>query len=324
MPLTLKHDWAWDFWFAHDGMVWHLYHLRAPRALGDPVLRHRNATIGHARSVDLSRWDVLPDALGPGPPGEWDDLATWTGSTLRAGGVWWMFYTGVSTLDDGKVQRIGAATSNDLSTWTKAPSNPLCVADSQWYEKFDSVRWYEEAWRDPWVFGDPNGDGYHMFVTAREHSGPPESAGVIGHAVSSDLVSWTVRPPLITPGSYGHLEVPQHVVLKGRHYLIFSVPSDMQPGLEPEEALTGIGYFVADVAEGPYRYGPTPFIAADRFGTLYAGKIVIQDDHPMLMATMHNTSDGRYVGGISDPTPILVSDDGELSIANAPTRPRTS
>ncbi len=318
MPLALKHDWAWDFWFARAEAVWHLYFLRAPKTPGDSELRHRNAAIGHARSDDLRRWDVLPNALGPGSPGEWDDMATWTGSILRANGMWWLFYTGVSTLDNGKIQRIGAATSNDLSTWTKVPSNPICVADSRWYEKFDSARWYEEAWRDSDVFADPDRDGYHMFITAREPFGPSKSAGVIGHAVSLDLVSWTVRPPIATPGAYGHLEVSQHVVLEGRHYLLFSVPSDMQPGLEAGEALTGVGYFLADAVEGPYRYGPTAFVTADRSGTLYAGKIVIQDGYPLLMATKHNACDGTYIGELADPIPVAVGDDGGLSLVDAP------
>ncbi len=53
MALRLPEHWLWDFWFAQDGDDVHLFHLQAPRSLGDPALRHANATIGHAVSRDL-------------------------------------------------------------------------------------------------------------------------------------------------------------------------------------------------------------------------------------------------------------------------------
>ncbi len=314
MALILEDDWVWDFWFARDGADWHIFYLRAPKSLGDPDLRHLNATIGHARSVDLRRWEILADAIAPGPCGTWDDQATWTGSVVRSGAEWWMFYTGISTLDDGKVQRIGAATSADLSNWVKSPSNPVCAVDGRWYETLGGGAWYEEAWRDPWVFPDAAGEGFHMFITARSNGGPSNSRGVVGHAMSPDLVTWTVRPPVAGPGSFGHLEVSQQISMAGRHYLIFSVPGDMQPGVDADRALTGIGYAVADAPEGRYRPGPTPFVYADRPGTLYAGRIVVDDDRPVLVATLHNDANGDFVGAISDPLPLVVAENGALSV----------
>ena len=96
-----------DFWFAVDGDDVHVFYLQAPRSLGDPELRHHNATIGHAAPA-------RPPALGragrrarPGPAGEFDDLATWTGSIVRHDGRWHLFYTGIARAEDGAVQRIG-------------------------------------------------------------------------------------------------------------------------------------------------------------------------------------------------------------------------
>ena len=97
----------------------HVFFLHAPRSLGHPDLRHSHAQIGHAVSRDLRDWEVLPTALSPGPPGAFDDQATWTGSVLQAGGRWHMFYSGISTRDDGRVQRVGLATSEDLGTWER-------------------------------------------------------------------------------------------------------------------------------------------------------------------------------------------------------------
>ena len=57
--LRLPGAWLWDFWLADDGDRYHLYFLQAPRALGDPGLRHVNARVGHAVSADLVDWDYL-------------------------------------------------------------------------------------------------------------------------------------------------------------------------------------------------------------------------------------------------------------------------
>ena len=150
MTLRLPGHWLWDFWFARDGEDVHVFYLQAPRALGDPDLRHRSATIGHAVSRDLRRWQVLPDALGPGSPGAFDDLATWTGSILRHAGRWHLFYTGIARAEDGAVQRIGRAVSDDLSGWEK--QGLVLEADTRWYEP--------GTWRDPWVERD--GDRFQM------------------------------------------------------------------------------------------------------------------------------------------------------------------
>lgn len=314
MPLNLDGEWVWDFWLAHDGPDWHIFFLKAPRSLGDPERRHRHATIGHAVSDDLSRWTVVAAPFEPGPPGTWDDLATWTGSVVRANGVWWMFYTGVSTAEDGKIQRIGAAVSQDLMLWTKTPENPLLEADVRWYEIYDERSWYEQAWRDPWVCADPDGAGYHMFLTARVASGEPDRRGVIAHAVSPDLRAWEVRPPVTEAGWAGHLEVPQHVALSGRHYLVFSVPREMQPGVDPSAVRTGVAYLVADRIDGTYEQGPTRYVYADTSGTFYAGRVVLVDGRPMMMATLHNDMHGGYVGTISDPMPLIVGADGRLQL----------
>ena len=78
----------------------HVFYLQAPRALGGPELRHRHASVGHAVSRDLRDWRILRDALGPGAPGSWDDLAIWTGSAITRDRRWYMLYTGICSAEE--------------------------------------------------------------------------------------------------------------------------------------------------------------------------------------------------------------------------------
>lgn len=318
--LRLDDRWLWDFWFARDGADHHVFYLQAPRSIGDPDARHWNASVGHAVSRDLRAWTVLPDALRPGPAGAWDDRSTWTGSVLRAGGRWHLYYTGVSTRDQGRVQRIGVATSGDLVRWTKDPASPLLQADARWYETLDPTAWHEEAWRDPWVFHHaPTGD-YRMFLTARARTGPADARGVIGHARSVDLRHWEVLPPLTEPGDYGHMEVPQLVEVDGRCYLLFSVSHWAHSGRRRERAaaMSGTHYLVADRALGPYRSLTDDFLAADPHGSRYSGKIVEGPGGGLVYLHFSQYPDGdAFRGELSDPAPVLVGPGGRLEVPPA-------
>src|SRR5262252_4259852 len=117
--LRLEDHWVWDSWHVQDeGGQRHVFFLRASRALLDANRRHRHASIGHAIGSDLRSWRLVADALVPADGPSWDDLATWTGSVVPGpDGRWYMYYTGVSRAEQGLVQRIGLATSDDLLTW---------------------------------------------------------------------------------------------------------------------------------------------------------------------------------------------------------------
>jgi beta-fructofuranosidase len=317
--LQLRDKWVWDFWFAYDGGDYHVFYLQAPRALGDPGARHRNATIGHAVSTDLRTWTLLPDALGPGATGQWDDLATWTGSIIERNGVWWMFYTGISTVDDGRIQRIGLATSTDLIHWTKEDANPLLRADPRWYERYDPEVWHEEAWRDPWVFHNPATDDYRMFICARANRGPGNGRGVVGHARSDDLRSWEALAPVTRAGEFGHLEVPQLVEIDEIWYLVFSVYewAHADARLQRTPAVAGTHYMTADDPLGPFTTLTDEFLAGDRHGSRYAGKLLRDPDGRLVYMAFSQYPDGHgtdFRGDLSDPMPVRVRDDGRLVI----------
>jgi beta-fructofuranosidase len=318
MALRLPGHWLWDFWFAQDGDDVHVFFLHAPSDVGDPVLRHRHARIGHAVSRDLRTWVVLPPALGPGPPGAFDDRATWTGSVIRAEGRWHMFYSGISAREDGAVQRIGLATSDDLLAWER--QDLLLEADPRWYEKLGPDRRLE-AWRDPWVVWDEASRHYHLLITARANHGPADGRGVIGHAWSPDLRSWQVGPPLSEPGEFSELEVPQLAYLGGAWRILFSAwphhHSGARLGRPGVVAEGGTHYLVAGEKFGRYALDRDAFLVGDPEGSFYAGRLLRHRGAWQFFAWHHLDGEGRFFGELSDPMPLTVHPDGSLSVRTA-------
>lgn len=304
-----RHDrWIWDSWPVTDGADRHLFHLQAPRSPAGPAARHRHATVGHAVSPDWEHWTVLPDALTAAPAPAWDDLAIWTGSVVRGpAGRWHLFYTGLSHADDGRVQRIGRADSDDLVTWHRAGTGPAVSADPRWYETLDRTDWAEETWRDPWVLRDPGGDGWHMLITARLDHGPRFDRGVLGHARSADLDRWTVLPPLTAPAGFGQLEVAQVTVLDGRPVLTFCcLAPELAAGRRAVTPETGMWS-----APGASPLGPFDLAAARPFEdpSLYAAHLVeTVDGRPALLGFTRHPFDGA----IPAPVRVRLHRDGTL------------
>ena len=311
----LPGSWVWDYWFADDGKQYHLFFLYASRALHDPDARHYRASIGHAVSTDLVEWTQVADALVRSDAPAFDDLATWTGSIVRhPDGTWFLFYTGSSLAPDGKnVQRIGYATSTDLHTWTKSGA-PVLEAQAPWYEKLDSGHWHDEAFRDPWVYADPDGDGWHMLVTARAAEGPVHGRGVVGHGWSADLRTWELREPLTAPADdgFGQLEVLQVEIVDGRPVLLFScLEGDSTPARRTAHA--GTWAAPAGGLVGPFDIERAYPLTDSR---LYVGRLLQRrsDGQWMLFAFRNEGPDGAFLGGVTDPMPVQW-EDGRLVVA---------
>jgi len=311
MALRLADRWIWDFWHARRGEEHHLFYLQAPRSLPHPDDRHWNVSIGHAVSSDLRSWQVLPDALAPAESGAWDDCTTWTGSVIGHDGRWWMFYTGTSTREHGLVQRIGLATSDDLVHWERYGRGPLIELDRRWYEELDLSVWHDQAWRDPWVFQADDGV-FHVLVTARANHGDPATRGVIGHAVSDDLLHWQVRPPVTEPGWFGHLEIPQLIQLGGRSWLIFSTPPAPAhvAARYPDSAVEGTHVLGAPGPLGPFSWDRHHLLDGDAAGSRYGGRVVQNGGGGwQLLVWLNHDAAGGFVGEVADPLPVGVDGD---------------
>ncbi|MEJ7629458.1 MAG: hypothetical protein WKF54_07690 [Nocardioidaceae bacterium] len=312
--LQLAGEWVWDFWLADDGEDFHLFFLTAPKSLGDPDRRHFHASAGHAVSGDLRSWTRLPNALEPIPDSA-TDAAIWTGSVVRSDeGAWHLFYTGLAHRGTGFVQRICRATSDDLVRW-RPDDEPILAPDPRWYDVLRGRDTTGEDCRDPWVFQDPQGDGWHMIYTARA-AGPADvrDLGVVGHATSTDLVSWQAAPPLSPPGAgFEHLEVPQVEVVDGRPVLVFSCLGGRLAGpRRTPGAVGGVWTVSADAETGPFDLSRVHALTDER---LYSGRLVRQRDGQWaLLAFSTGGPDGTFVGAITDPVPVHWSADGVLRV----------
>jgi len=320
MTLALADQWVWDFWFAQDGPTTHIFFLQADRTLQDPELRHWNVSIGHAVSNDLSNWRILAPILRPNPdPAAPDSYTTWTGSIVRHNGRWEMFYTGTSKAENGRVQRICRATSTNLENWQRRPVAASALHDPKHYEVLDLAAWHDQSWRDPWIVRDPASGRFHMFITSRAASGPADGRAAIAHAISDDLEQWQTHPPVFAPGWFGEMEVPQVEQIGDYWYLFCAVSARYHSAIGRTlfggPPRTGTIYFIAKSATGPFCVPGDPFLHGDTHGSLYAGRILRNPDGNLVFIAFRNRDqDGRFIGEISDPMPLLQHSDGTLSI----------
>ena len=323
--LRLEDHWVWDSWIADDGDLYHLFFLQAPRSLVDPGKRHTAATVGHATSPDLVTWDYLGECFGPAEAG-FDDQAIWTGSVVRDGERWRMFYTAVSTAGHHVYdQRVGSAVSDDLHHWERVSSEPAVRVDGRWYKNLATapaptqgpdLEGSSETWRDPLVFADPGGDGWHLLLSARARGADRHDDGVVAHATSPDLEHWTVGAPLCEPGAgFGQLEVLQDKQVDGRWVLVFTChPQEMTP-----ERIARTGEYCTWSVPGPGPLGPWDIDAARPFTAepdLFAAPLVQRRDGSWAMVGFRNVEpQGQDGFQIIDPVPVTVDAEGYLVAA---------
>ena len=297
----------------------------APRALKDPGKRHLAARVGHAVSRDLVEWDFRGECFGPSEAG-FDDLAIWTGSGVREHDRWRMFYTALSKAGHHIYdQRVGSAVSDDLHHWHRVSPEPAVRVDGRWYKTLANtpmpttgpdLEGSSETWRDRAVIRDPDGDGWHLFVTARSVAAGRNDDGVIAHATSPDLFTWTLGPPLCDPGAgFGQLEVLQNVVVSGRPVLAFTCHPQEQTG----ERIAEWGEYCTWSVPSPGALGPWDMNRARPFlpePDLFAAPIVRLRDGGSAIIGFRNLEprrDPENLGfEIIDPIPVTLDDEGYL------------
>jgi len=279
----------------HDGL-YHLFHLVLPN----------HDFIAHAVSTDAINWRRVNNALFIGDPGSWDDLMLWTMAVSpnpHKPGQWRMFYTGLSRREQGRIQRIGLAVSEDLFHWRKEPVNwidergpddpaavqrarelaleqPTSCRHAKYDEQSDfpleaSPEFYESSldegrhwvsFRDPYYYRE-DGQGW-LIMAARSNEGPVVRRGCVGVMEETAPNKFRACPPLHHPGLYDDIEVPNLLRIEGEYYLIGSLREDAK-----------IRYWHASDLSEPWRsYYDNVLLAQGN----YAAR-VCQDDHGWLL-----------------------------------------
>ena len=147
----------------------------------------------------------------------------------------------------------------------------MAECDPRWYELLGPGR--DEAWRDPWVFPDPGGDGWHMLVTARSKSGADGPAGRRrARPVGGPGAVAGAAPAQPPDTGFWHLEVPQVEVVAGRPVLIFScLPGQLSRERRDASGPGAIWCVPGDSVLGPFDTGrAVPLTGED----LYSGRLV--------------------------------------------------
>jgi len=276
-----------------EGDVCHLLYLKAPLPPLRDVAWH--TSYAHIGSRNLVHWEQLAEVISPGEPGSVDADGCWAGSVFQHGGTYHLFYCSPPR----PVCTVCLATSPDLLTWTKDPANLIMSADvTLGYEPGD--------WRDPFVFRHPEDGRFWMLMTARLAHGPSYWRGCTGLAVSDDLVTWEVRPPIWTGGAYHTQECQDLFFLGGHWYLVYS---------EYILART-TRYRFAQSLDGVWH---TP--APDQLdgGWFYAAKTVEWNGRRLLFAWVPTrkgeTDDGEWEwgGALGLPRELMALPDGRLA-----------
>jgi hypothetical protein len=281
----------WDSWIVpHDGRFY-LFYIRVS-AKGT-----RWDGISLAISDDLLHWQEY------GPVFEKHPEAIWlgTGMVQRIGE---RFIMNFSEERPAGTQYISFAESANLIDWSRLEHIHL-KPDPAYYiaDPLDSCeelpRWDSLGIVDAL---EDQGPPYNAFLTAhganRVHKG---KSGVLGMLTSEDGLLWHALPPVTDAELYPNFEVPEHLSLNGRHYVIFSTVSLHGPRYD-ERSLDfsgGTYYVVGDELEGPYRMPPgDPMLLGVRnhhnVVMAYVGRVIRHQDGYLLYHIWgDHTSNGR-------------------------------
>lgn len=234
-----KKERLWDTWIVPYQGKYYLFYIRVSEG------GTRWDGISLALSEDLLHWEEYGTVLTKHPDAIW----LGTGMIQRIDDH---FIMNFSEERPAGRQVICFARSEDLLHWERLEEESL--PDSRYYLTADDKMCdFMARWDSIGIDGAPDcGEPpYYGFVTASAPADIPGHSGAVGLVTSEDGVHWQCLPCPLATRDFNAYEVPEHLCLNGRHYLIFSV-SDYLGGRRGTRArfLEGGVYYV--VSDQPY------------------------------------------------------------------------
>ncbi|OGU10462.1 MAG: hypothetical protein A2W29_04530 [Gemmatimonadetes bacterium RBG_16_66_8] len=197
---------AKDFAFLNAGDTWHIFYTRQYQT-SNYTDRTNTRRIGHAISTaqHLNTWTVVSDTAIQVREGKiWDNLHVWAPSIVLQGITYYMFYTGVQLdtlqnppLIESEIQRIGIATSEDLTHWTQDAEPVFFNKKTSWAFR-DSSQHGDAGWqfRDPFVMADPENPGHWLMYFVTVDSMLNQYVVGVARTPGTDLRTWQDVWPL--------------------------------------------------------------------------------------------------------------------------------
>lgn len=194
---------AWyinDHSFIRDEMgMWHLFGITAT----EPAKPSEEKFLLHATAPDLhGPWTKHAPVMHVDPSA--GETVVWAPYVMKHDGLYWMFYCGGGATH--AQYRINLATSSDLFSWKRCPSNPLLV------DGYDA--------RDPMVLRVQS--QWVLYYCATES--PSGGNHVVAAVTSSDLIHWANRKIVFRSpqaGTYGGPTESPFVVMRNNKYYLF-------------------------------------------------------------------------------------------------------
>ena len=204
-----------------DGQMWHAFYIRGTEGVPGTS---SETEFGHATTTDLRNWIIMPPVLDAGPQ-NWDQSRIWAPDIRPDGPGWSMYYTGVAP---DFLQRMGAASSTNLSDWVKSGLNPVAEPDSNlylWSPDLDNAEL--SAFRDPFRFEYEGQTHLLNSVLVPDSILAAGRRGAIHHLVDDGAGGWTDVGPLAlnnsnSIGAWRELESVQMIETGNRWHLFFT------------------------------------------------------------------------------------------------------
>ena len=293
----------WDTWFYDHNGEYHLFYLSNPVSQDGTWLPWDAFSL--ATSTDMLTWEERGEVFEKSDnPDDWDSQIITTGDILRWDNRYYMTYRAT----ENRVEKCNIIVSDNLYDWTRLRTDPILPPKPPYEHRPESTIHNYVEMRDVTLAELPDG-GIEALFTARIDSGPHTGRGVIGRAVSQNMVDWDYTDPVFHPGIFNVIEVPSRYAHAGWDYLLFCVNRGLESAIECEEYPTMrfcTGYAASKTGCGDFEYNAEQVLG---IGDAYVGRLVDVADETLFI---HHICSKRPVFAL--PKKVVFLDDGALQL----------